>query len=401
MRIWIAILTLLAGCASQAAEPTIRELEHRASDQYWHHAHEQAASLPPILHVSMRHFDSTNSEATGVVIFDDDQQTIVLTNWHPYRDPVKFVHVGSEQIPWVRAETIATDRPADIALLRIRQALGIQPIEFGSDPVAGVQYSMAGFPESSRTAQIRTGAATSSRWESAEAVGRGYFSRSFLMRSGQGFSGSPVIDRDGRLVALCWGYINGETYATPASVIMATFRFVGFTQYCRNGSCFRTQRSQPRIVYSKPKPTYAQPTYKPAPKPTQPPQVDTEKLIARVIEIIATDPRFRGPAGPEGKPGRDGTAGIGTRGPAGENGKDAPPYELTEQDVDKILARLNPILNDIEYRLREVEDRKIEFPNRRVILVNGATRQIIDDEDYPADEPIIIDVQAVINARTE
>lgn len=78
---------------------------------------------------------------------------------------------------------------------------------------------------------------------------------------------------------------------------------------------------------------------KPAPKPnTEPgpfsppstpaqPTIDTDKLINGLVDKLANDPRFRGPAGPAGADGKPGPAG-----PAGPAGKDA------VVDEDKIVA---------------------------------------------------------------
>lgn len=40
----------------------------------------------------------------------------------------------------------------------------------------------------------------------------------------------------------------------------------------------------------------------------------------------------------------------------------------------------------------------IKYPSRRVVLADGVSRTIIEDETYTADEAIVIDVQAIRNA---
>ena len=59
-------------------------------------------------------------------------------------------------------------------------------------------------------------------------------------------------------------------------------------------------------------------------------------------------------------------------GPPGRNGSDG-----VSPDVAGLLARIEAL----------------EKQKRRVILVDGKSKAVIDDESYAADEPIILDVR--------
>jgi thiol-disulfide isomerase/thioredoxin len=65
---------------------------------------------------------------------------------------------------------------------------------------------------------------------------------------------------------------------------------------------------------------------------------------------------------------------TGPQGPPGRPGRDAPAVDLSE----------------LTKRVEALEKQK-----RRVMLVDGATGTVIDDESYAADEPILLDVQAL------
>lgn len=75
----------------------------------------------------------------------------------------------------------------------------------------------------------------------------------------------------------------------------------------------------------------------PAPPPNpQPPTVDYDVLAAKIIELMATDPRFRGP---QGAPGQDGLPGIGL---AGERGIQGLPGSIG--DLQELADKLAPLL---------------------------------------------------------
>jgi hypothetical protein len=84
---------------------------------------------------------------------------------------------------------------------------------------------------------------------------------------------------------------------------------------------------------------------KPSPPPSSPPAVDTEKLADALIEAMAKDPRFKGPAGSPGAPGAKGSDGKdGERGPAGPPGapgKDADVNIVVNQVMAQMMTNEN------------------------------------------------------------
>ena len=90
----------------------------------------------------------------------------------------------------------------------------------------------------------------------------------------------------------------------------------------------------------------------------------------------------QGPAGPQGPPG-----------PTGPQGEQGPPPDprLVEQLVINWLEQNKVQLGpdpDIERRLTELENR-----NLRVMIVDGKTKEVIDDETYKPGEPVIFDLR--------
>lgn len=137
---------------------------------------------------------------------------------------------------------------------------------------------------------------------------------------------------------------------------------------------------------------------------------DEQKIIDSVLEKMAADVRFRGPtgpagpAGPQGLAGKDGADGevkashlaavtesiIQTisndarfRGPPGEQGPSGKP--ASEIDVDALAQQILA---------------KVKHPSQRVVLVDGKSGKILDDETYQPGEPIVLDFQQILrNAR--
>lgn len=118
--------------------------------------------------------------------------------------------------------------------------------------------------------------------------------------------------------------------------------------------------------------------------PIGPPQLVTEAVpVPRPPQIYdprpTPDPEFspgpRGPAGPQGPPGRDG---------------ESVSREHVEAVVNAWLSanaeQLRPDLSAIEKRLTAVEQR----PFRIILSSDG---KIVDDETYPAGDPVVLDLQ--------
>lgn len=82
-------------------------------------------------------------------------------------------------------------------------------------------------------------------------------------------------------------------------------------------------------------------------------------IADKVREALATDPTMRGPVGPAG--------------PAGQSA-----IVDTEAIVQEVLRRM---------------------PNMRVMLVDGSTKKILDDETYKPGEPLVFDINRLLRQK--
>lgn len=144
-------------------------------------------------------------------------------------------------------------------------------------------------------------------------------------------------------------------------------------------------------------------------------QIEYSKLAAELAKI----PTVKGDAGEQGP--------AGPPGPTGPAGKDA---EITEDLINQISnsvinnleasgklnndisqASLQQIVNAVTDRLKNdpnlIGEAKIleianivatQIPGRRVVIVDGKTNTVIDDETYAHGEPIVVDFQKILNA---
>jgi hypothetical protein len=140
-----------------------------------------------------------------------------------------------------------------------------------------------------------------------------------------GDSGGGIFDQQGRLVAVNWGRDGvGQSLSTPARYVAQLhadyLRQIGADEtQCGPGGCSPSTGQTAGGGFGPPPPKF--PVQRPPTPPQQlapplvpvPPQpapapapVDTDKLVAAIVERMAADPRFRGPAGPQGPPGEGG-----------------------------------------------------------------------------------------------
>ena len=106
-------------------------------------------------------------------------------------------------------------------------------------------------------------------------------------------------------------------------------------------------------------------------------ECDTQKIIDDVLSQIP-----RPSNGVDGKDGQDGqsiTGPVGPQRPAGPQGD--PGRTPTEEEIAAI----------IEKKLAEMGSQYM----RRVVIVDGSKGEILDDETYGPDEPIVFDVQSI------
>lgn len=149
--------------------------------------------------------------------------------------------------------------------------------------------------------------------------------------------------------------------------------------------------------------------------PMKPATVDYEKIADEVFKKLKGNPELSGPPGPVGLQGPIGPQGV--PGPPGLDGKDA---ELDEKQLGAIVMAISQQLrNDPSMRGERGEQgppgppgegisrsqldqlkRELlaELPSRRFVIVDGKTKQKIDDATYGPGETVVIDIQKIINA---
>lgn len=128
----------------------------------------------------------------------------------------------------------------------------------------------------------------------------------------------------------------------------------------------------PSVTPPQTPPSITQPQQPATPPPATCPPITIDDLKEIAMELRG--PRGEtGPAGPAGQPG-----------PAGPPGLPGPPGDSAKIDYETLAA--------------EVIKR---LPGRRVMLVDGKSKSVIDDETYQPGEPIVIDFQRVLNAAEQ
>lgn len=242
-----------------------------------------------------------------------------------------------------------------------------------------------------------------------------------------GDSGGPMFTESGKLVGCLWGTGQGQTIGTstgrfrvfvkPLFPVLARWRANRIANQIAGvcppgGSCYPPPQAQPPQGYPGSRPTTpgtpgnVTPVEPPAYQPLPP------SGAAPKCEECEPGPQGEpGPAGPQGPPGEDGRDGIDAsvtpeqlgaiaaaitaqlkndpelRGPQGPAGPQGPPGDagqgVTQDQIDQITA---------------VVLARVQFPDRRVVLVDGVTGKVIDDETYRYNEPIVLDLKSVINA---
>lgn len=133
------------------------------------------------------------------------------------------------------------------------------------------------------------------------------------------------------------------------------------------------------------------PSYQP---PAEPPELklDYDALAEALLPKLAKDDRFKGqdgkpgPAGPKGDPGQRGTPGTVTQSQltamsaallsqmAGDSRFKGEPGEITAEQIAELTEEIKRGLN------------------RRILVVDGKSKQVLDDETYAFDEPFVFDL---------
>lgn len=247
-----------------------------------------------------------------------------------------------------------------------------------------------------------------------------------------GDSGGPVFNEAGQLIGCLWGTDGRHTIATgcgrfhlfvkPLFPRLAQWRANRIANQiqgispaqCGPGGCPPQQYGGGGVNvspgYGTPTPVQPSPPVQPAPQcPPVGCECDPEQIMSTLLERMAADERFRGPAGVAGKDGADGKDGVDGadgeinadqlaavtqsilqvireddrfRGPRGERG---PAGDAATLDVEALAA-------DILSR--------VKHPSQRVVLLDGKSGRVIDDETYQPGEPIVLDFQAIIRSAS-
>jgi hypothetical protein len=326
---------------------------------------------------------------SGIVIETTPPACWVLTNEHVIsRSP--YATITWQDGRKAQAETVRSlASPHDVALLLVRNPPAgwtSVPIASATPPV-GTVLEMVGFggPKYG-TARPFTAPRVDAPYDWPLAMGAPSIS---------GDSGSGILYR-GHLVGINFGGPGVQRQANssqgpiglvyPASSgVDAEFLGQWLTGICGPYGC------QPRISQPPGRPDdgqfYPPPGGSPiapispiSPQPivpTQPvapvcPPLDTDKIVGEIVAKLVNNPALRGKDGKDGPPGKDG--------PSGPPGPEV---------SDEQLAHLAMIAAKIVQQ---------QMPGQRVVIVNGDTKKILDDETYKPGEAIVIDFQNIINA---
>lgn len=280
---------------------------------------------------------------SGVAISPD----LIVTNchvveWRHRDDLVVTSHADDSRR---KAATIALDAEADVALVHVPGA-AYDPVPIAPTPPEGSEVHLLGW---GRRGILARGAGRILRRAMGHRTPRGQVPVMLChLASEPGDSGGGIFDASGHLVALNWGAISatGQSLSTPSEYI--TRLVEDYRQHaCGGGSCPTGPRQTAGSAYGPPAPKF--PVQRPAPspdaialpRPTQEPSTPPalvpvapvasgDAIAVAILDKIATDPRFRGPAGPPGP-----------KGDPGPPGRDAEPINL-DALADAVAARLGP-----------------------------------------------------------
>ena len=284
---------------------------------------------------------------SGGVIYSDDEYTVAVTNSHVIRTDTPrrsvIVHTESHNIEC----QVIYENPNyqqdgnDIAILMFRSPhdMCAIPLSDFDRPPAGTRVFSGGFPGGSPNVRPHAGQTTQINWN------QGAIETTAGIVSGE--SGSPLVDDDGKLVAV----MNASDGQTGFGVTSANVRGVVDTVLCRHRNPI-IQRIGQRIL----RPfgvAQAAPTQYSAGQCINgqcPPQQIIRQSTAGRCNCPPGPPGkdgLPGERGADGLTGRDGKDGVdgrdGVDGLPGRDGKDGASTEVDyDRLADEVLARLPP-----------------------------------------------------------
>jgi S1-C subfamily serine protease len=255
---------------------------------------------------------------SGVIFQVEDGKAFILTNRHVVnseRVRVRICLVGQrEPAP---AQFLGASADADLACVAIAAPplLVAVPLADSSD-TQGESVWQVGYPHAGpQHAQYFAFA------------GRYVGGLRFSAPIQQGESGSGIFRR-GKLIALCWGSAEGQTFAVPVEQMHVFL----------HGLLVR----RPVININVPAPPAAPAT----PAPPEPPPSSPALPPAAGVP---------GPAGPAGPPGQQGPAGpVGAAGPPGPAGKsvDSAQLQALQDQVNRLQATVNSLSGSIRVQVQ-------------------------------------------------
>jgi len=369
---------------------------------------------------------SSASAGSGVYL----GERLVATAYHVARGSSGNGTVEFRDGVRMSCKVIQVDKVWDQCVVELeREHPTLTGVEFASsNPQAGEMVYSAGF---ARGFRIFGGRMTGSWAGPGGTATRDWFEHENAAIPGD--SGGPAFNEAGQLIGCLWGSDGQRTTASGtgrftvfvrplfprlaqwrANRIAGQIAGIGYGSQCPPQGCPAPRQGGGVATYPGGQPTPAQPpALELVPSAPQSPncKCDQDAIIAAVLEKMAGDERFRGPAGQAGKDGRDGSDGTvnamhlaavtesilqtiegddrfrGPQGPKGDRGEAGPAGQAAELDVASLTQQILA---------------QVKHPGQRVMLVDGKTGKILDDETYAPGEPIVLDFQTILrNARQQ
>jgi len=303
------------------------------------------------------HLGGTRKEGTCVCVGADSEQSYFLTAAHVING-ARDITINNRRVHVLAQEY---NDGTDIAVLALRGFAPEHQYHIGEDPSQGsvLVGCRLGGPRISRAVRHQRG---------------GWFECSADVCDGD--SGGPILTAQGRVV----GIVNSITSPRCGRKVYAT---VNVAQWVQNNcpQCIAPQyrvhpvpgrvRFQPPVVVEPPsyvvEPLAPRPLQDPLPEPKPTPAaVDYQRLADVVFAKYGSQLKGeQGERGPQGLPGTSGEAGTS-------------PSETELRAAIATYLQANPLPSQ-------------PLPSRRFLIVDG--KNIIDDEVYRPDEPVILDVR--------
>jgi len=239
-----------------------------------------------------------------------------------------------------------------------------------------------------------------------------------------GDSGGPVFDETGCYVGCLWGgsapastvannFGRTQRFLLPWNARLSAWQSQGYG--CQQRYCPPQQQAQMpaqmpqgggrQVEIGGNNPTRPQGNLG-WPVAPQQPQVNPSDLAKQVADMLASDERLKGPKGDKGDKGE--------QGPKGDPGD---PGQVTDEQLAIISSavyqkmqadpvfRGKPGKDGSGVSAADIERIKAEvlssIPDLRVLVVDGSTDTVLDDETYKSGEPLVLDFQRVINAARQ